>query len=290
MTAHTLLRLACIAALLMATTSAEDTVHLKNGESMTGTLEVITEDSVTLRVRGEVGSSVGRISYPNIEFIEFSPLEGEDKAVTREELQKIWTQKQKHLHRPRSNAGNFGLAFAEKLLESENRFEHERAKSLFELIEGKDWNAENHARAKQGRLRSMIALGQIKEAMQEARVMADEAEDPRVLIEAKYVLASAEFDQLKAIEEDNPRWDLDDEIRPKRNEYFNAALDQFLFAYLFYGSEEESSARGLIGAANVYVFAKNPANARLCAEDVVKLYPNTSYRKTAEELIATLTQ
>ncbi|MEM1294627.1 MAG: hypothetical protein AAGH89_04635 [Verrucomicrobiota bacterium] len=269
---------------------AEDTVMMKDGNALEGEILGLNQEFVTLKIRGEIGSSTSRIAYKNVEYIEFSPLEGEDEATDLEALKAIWEEKQKYLSQPRSNAGDFGLAFAEKLLESSNKFSQERAKGIFEMVEAKDWNVENHPRAKQGRLRSMIALGSIKEAMSEARRMAEEAEDPRVLIEANYVLASAEFDQLKKLEEENPRWEVDDEVRPIRNEHFNAALDQFLFPYLFYGSEEEASARGLMAAAEVYQQAKDPTNAKLCAEDVVKLYPNTEHRKRAEELIAKLSQ
>lgn len=269
---------------------AEDVVMMKDGNALEGEILGLNKDFVTLKIRGEIGSSTSRIAYQNVEYIEFTPLEGEKEANDVDALEGIWEQKQKYLSQPRSNAGYFGLAFAEKLLESSNKFRQERAQGIFEMVEAKDWNTENHPRAKQGRLRSMIALGAIKEAMSEARRMAEEAEDPRVLIEANFVLASAEFDQLKKIEEENPRWEVDDEVRPIRNEHFNAALDQFLFPYLFYGSEEEASARGLMAAAEVYQQAKDPTNAKLCAEDVVKLYPNTEHRKRAEELIAKLSQ
>tara|TARA_R110002096_G_scaffold292391_1_gene486900 strand:+ start:6718 stop:7587 length:870 start_codon:yes stop_codon:yes gene_type:complete len=268
---------------------AEDLIMLKNGNALEGELLSLSDEYATLRIRGEVGSSTGRIAYRNIDYIEFSAIPGEDTASDVDSLEKIWEQKQKLLSQPRSNAGEIGLSFAEKLLETSNKFTQERALGIFALIEEKDWNTENHPRAKQGRLRSMIALGSINEAMSEARRMAEGAEEnPRVLIEANYVLATAEFDQLKSVEEENPRWEVDDEVRPVRNRHFNAALDQFLFPYLFYGSEEEASARGLIAAAEVYQYAKDTANARLCAEDVVKLYPNTKHRKRADELLAKL--
>ncbi len=287
---HTLWITAFLLSMDFGTVVAEDTIFLKNGDALGGEIQSLNDEFVTLTIRGEVGSSTGRIPFTNIDYIEFAPLPGEEIAEGSADLLELWAQKQKYLSRPRSNAGEVGLAAADALLESDSKYDHERALEIFRMVEEKGWDPDQKPSAKQGRLRSMIKLGQIDEAMRQAKEMAETTEEPQVLIEARFVMASAEFDQLQALEEEHPRWFLDDEVRPKRNAHLNAALDQFLFPYLFYGSEEEDSARGLIAAANVYRFVDDALNAQRCAEDVLKLYPATSFRSRAEAMIQQLSK
>lgn len=275
---------------------ADDAIHLKQGDPLEGEILTIDDEKLTLKITielapGQFGSRTVTVPAVAIDFIEFEPLAGETEiladpvAADLAELQALWNAKRIHLHRSRSNSGLVAMAFAERLLESENEIRIQEAKELFEKVESDDWNRDNERLAKQGRLRALIALGQIKEAIVEATKMAEESEDPKALIEAKFVLGVAAFDQLKSIEDEHPKWMEDEEVRPGRNEHFNSALDLFLFPYLFYGSEEEASARGLWNAAEVYLFAKDQPNALRCAEDIVRLYPNTRFQTRAQQLL-----
>jgi tetratricopeptide (TPR) repeat protein len=285
-----------VAFIFVSAAIAEDVVHIKDHDPVEGEIQFINEEKVTLKTTielapGQFGSRTVDIAAKFIDFIEFEPLPGETEiladpaAADLSALEALWDAKRVHLGRPRSNAGQVAMAYAERLLEVDSEIQRQTAHEIFEKVEKNDWNRENEQLAKQGRLRALIALGQIEEAIGEAEKMAEESEDPRALIEAKFVLGIAEFNQLKALEEEHPKWMEDDEVRPKRNEHYNNALDRFLFSYLFYGSEETASARGLWMAAEVYSLAKDTRNAQRCAEDIVRLYPNTIFKPRAEQLL-----
>ena len=89
-----------------------------------------------------------------------------------------------------------------------------------------------------------------------------------------------DFESLKQLQTENPKWEEDDTVRPDRNRLYHRTVDQFLWPYLFHGTREESAARGLIAAAEVYQLGGDDAAARACLEDVIQLYPAT--RQAAE--------
>ena len=79
-----------------------------------------------------------------------------------------------------------------------------------------------------------------------------------MLIEARFVLAKVDFKKLKVLVEENPKWQEDDMVRPDMEKLFHSTVDQFLFPYLFHGTEEEAAARGLMNAAVAYgLFREN---------------------------------
>ena len=277
--------------------AAEDVIHLKQRDPLEGEILVLDEEKVTLKMvtelaPGQFGSRTVNIPIAAIDYIEFTSLPNEEAILAdpagadTAQLEALWDAKRKYLTTPRSNAGLAALAFADRLLEAERELQSRQAKEIYAKVEADDWNPDHQRQATQGRLRAMIALGELMEAIQEAGEIAEKTEDPKMLIEAKFVLAVAEFDQLQAIEEEHPKWMEDDEVRPERNAHYHDALDLFLFPYLFHGSAEEGSARGLWHAAEVYQYTGDSMNASRCAEDIVRLYPNTTYLSRAQALLS----
>jgi len=296
-----LFRTALLAVLSAIPLGAADTVVLRNGESRSGEIVTETHEGITFKYEvplsnGRTGFTTKKLPWNAIDSIRFEPLPGEEAALAQpadaseDQLRKLWMSRLEHLARPRSTAPQLGLLYAERLSNGDSRFARERALDIFRRIEAKAWDEESRVRATQGRLQTLIHLDRIEDAMVEARRMAEEAENPAVLLEAKHVLAEAEFDQLAQLEEEHPRWHLDDEVRPRRNAHFHEALDLFLYPYLFHGSREEAAARGLLGAARVHRFAGDLEKARSCAEDILQLYPDTASREPARALLNELSQ
>lgn len=276
--------------------AAEDIVYIKNQDPVEGEIQAIDEEKVTLKTTielapGQFGARTVNIPTQFIESIEFEESEIEKQILERTaevettELASAWNSKRFLLHRPKSNAGKIGMAYANRLLDSGGQIGSQTAFEIFQLIENDDWNSENKLPARQGRLRALIALGKIDEVIDEAQEMAEDSKDPLLLIEAKFVLASVEFDKLKAIHDEHPKWMEDDEVKPIRNQHYHQTLDLFLFPYLFYGSEEAASARGLWMAKEVYHFVEDEQNAIRCAEDIVRLYPNSTFKSPAESFL-----
>jgi hypothetical protein len=186
---------------------------------------------------------------------------------------------------PSNNAGDIGLSLADRLLEQRDAEMIERGFRIYSLIEKDDWDEARKNRAKTGRLRSLIALGRIEEAIKEAQVMARESEDPALLIEAQQVIAKADFEKLRRFEEENPRWDQDEELTEERWKLYQQVLDQFLHTPLFYGSVEDRSAQALWQVIEVHQFAKEAGLALERARDLVQLYPKTPEAAKAKTLL-----
>ncbi|MDF1814462.1 MAG: hypothetical protein P1V20_19810 [Verrucomicrobiales bacterium] len=273
---------------------AEETVYLKNGKFQKGSVVAQSEEALTFEFKkaGVAGKSRVRIPWRSIDRIEFGTSlrqidalknpAGTDISVFIE----LWKTAAPWISRPESKAAAIGLAYAQKLLDLQEEMSSEEALDLYDHISKAAWNPQDQAAGIRGRLKTLLKSGRERDAIREAEELAAATENPALLLEAKYVLATDCLEKLKALEEENPRWFLDDEVRPARNELFNDAVDHSLFAYLFFGSEETAAAKGLYTAAEVYEFAGDLKNAQLCAGDIEKLYSGTKYAEQARILIS----
>lgn len=286
--------------ILAAPVAAQDVIVLKSGESIACRIDDLTDKIVNFTLPAAIGTAGGtaRRTLPaaEVERIEFEFKPGEEglfgrrHEVSSAELKPWWDLHFAHLHRPRSRSAAWGVAYGNAILREESSSGAVRALSVFDHVIARAWSEEDVSAAKQGRLRTLMAAGDLQTATEEARALARETEDPALLIEVEHLLATADFAALRALEEENPRWIEDDEVRPERNELFHRTLDQFLKPHLFHATREEAAARGLHSAAELYLFAGEVESARLRWEDLRLLYPETSYAPIAGERLAALSQ
>ncbi|MCB1065616.1 MAG: hypothetical protein KDN20_22190 [Verrucomicrobiae bacterium] len=283
--------------LIVSSGRAEDVLHFKDGKVVRCEIIAITDNVLTYKTTiniggGRTASAQPTISPDAVDFIEFGPLPGEQallaqgEAASLDAIKTLWEEKSRHLHRPRSNAGNIGLLYGDRLLAEPESFQWDFALSVFDRLLERDWNPENQKAAKTGRLRALIQLGRLDQATAEARELAKSSEDPEMLIEARHALALADFEILKALEEENPKWKEDDIVRPERERLYHEVIDQFLWPFLFHGTEETLAARGLVAAAEVHLFAGLEAEARACLTDVLTLYPQSPAITEAQAMLA----
>lgn len=265
--------------------AARDVIHLKSGETVTGQIDAVTDTIVnlTLPVVGVAGGTARRtLPTPEVEFIEFGFVEGEQAAFAARAtasaslLKSWWEYSLPHLHRPRSRTAAWGVAYADAILREEGASGAERALGICDRVLARAWSPDDLSAARQARLRAMMAAGRLEVAIAEAKRFAAETDDPALLIEVEHLLALADFEKLRVLEEENPRWVEDDEVRPIRNEIYHRTLDRFLRPHLFHATHEEAAARGLLSAAELFAFAGEEDAARARLEDLVKLYPDTS--------------
>ncbi len=280
--------LLCIAA------RAEDVVHLNDGKILRGKILRLATPLVTMEIQlpGGVGSAKRDFDPSLIKFIDFEPLPGETEALAQPEkgagqkrLWEVWQEKSINLRWAQNNSGLVGLTLAQQLLKQTDPFLLERALRIFMQIEKEDWDKARQAEAKKGRLRSLIALNRIDEAITEARALANDSEDPSLLLEARQVLAMADFQRLQQFEKDHPRWEDDDDLKDERTRLYQDVLDQFLHAPLFHGSVDDKAAEALWGVVQVHLFAKEPELAATHARDLLQLYPTSLYAEKAKALI-----
>lgn len=281
--------------------SAEDVLYLKDGKVIRCEITALTDNVLTYRTsidlgNGRTASAEPTISPTAVDYIEFGPLPGEAAALADpvaaalDTIRQIWDEKSRHLHRARSNAGQLGLLYGDKLLGEPESFQWDFALSVFDRIIERDWSADHRLAARTGRLRALIQLGRLDTAIIEARQLAGESDDPRMLIEARHAIARADFEKLKQLETDHPKWEEDDTIRPERERLYHGVVDEFLWPYLFHGTEEALAARGLMAAAEAHRFAGKLSEATACLQDVLTLYPDTSSAEPARTLLKSLTE
>ncbi len=285
--------------LLIIDAPAQDRVHLKDGRVAQGRLLNLAKPliSMELQIPGVRGSAKREFDAELVDFIDFAPLPGEAEALAnpadprqQEVLLQLWQEKSVRLPWPANNAGDIGLALASQLLKQSQPEAIERAYRIYSLVEKDDWDEARRAQAKTGRLRSLIGLKRIDEAIKEAQIVARESEDPAVLIEASLVIAKADFEKLKRFDLDHPRWDQDDELTAERASLYHQALDQFLRTPLFYGSIEDRSAEALWQVIQVHQYAREALPALDRARDLVQLYPKTPEAAQAKKLLEAAAQ
>lgn len=264
----------------IAAAPGADVIHLKNGETITTEVDALTDNIVTFSQKSAVGSASRTLPAEQVEYVEFGFEPGEEEMFRRLDsldlptLEKWWDFHFSHLHRPRSRTAAYGVALGKKLVGQEAESSKRRGLALFDRIAERAWSEKDVAAAKQGRLQALIALGELEMAGEEAAALASETEDPEALIEVKYLLAQADFEKLKELEREHPRWMEDEEVRPERNALYHNTVDQFLWPHLFHATREDAAARGLAAAAEVYAFAGEDELAEASRTDLAKLYPD----------------
>ncbi len=274
--------------------AAVDVLHLRGGKTVQGQIEGITHRTVTFRVIVNLGGgNKGQVkrSYwlKNVEFIDFFRSENEIAVLAqgrrplRAELQKLWGLKGVYLDQPRSNAGEIGLLYAEALLLEDSVYYWSQAMELYGLIEQKSWHEEDRRAARLGQIRGLVVQGKLDEAKKTAKEELVRTSNEEMIIEVWFLLGKIGFLQLKALQENHPRWQEDEEIRPQHEQLYHEILDCFLNTCLFHGTQEESAARGLMVAAEVYHFAGDFKSMQESLQDVVQIYPLTSMAVQAAE-------
>ena len=268
--------------LSMGNVLAEDIVHVKGSGALRG--RILEIDEVRLRIRvplaGGAGNSTRVIPMERVRMIDFDPLEGELKLLEdgarapRGELSKLWDRERAYLGLANSNAGDIGLQLADICLATGERDNHDEARRLYSIIEQGDWNAKRKALAKRGRLQALVKRGAVEEVMAEAKRIAADDDDPGLLLDAKHVLALADFESFSKLVGDNPKWIEDEGIRERVENEYNMLIDRFLLPFLFHGTESVAAARGLWHAAKTYDLIGQKARALECLTDLEKLYPH----------------
>ena len=279
---------------------AEDVLHLKNGNTRSG--EIVGFDEKIFRVEiplsGNANNSQikAKITIPraDVDFIDFqiSPQLAEalrnPVAASVSELEPGWQKFLPWLDYRKSPAGHIGCALGEALLDTKSKPAIAKAQEIFQLIEEKSWNEPDRLRAREGRLRCMMASGKTSQILKEASAMAISGDKADLLIESKLALAAEAEKKFLKFLEDNPRWQDDVLAIPERHKLHKAVLDLYLYPSLFYGSNAELAARGLRGAVGIHLAAGDKRLAVETCRDIVIIYPQTSSAAFAREFIAKL--
>jgi hypothetical protein len=305
-------RLSCLSALVLFSAanvrsqdpqSEQDTIFLRQGEALAG--KIVGFDGRIVRLERFLPHLQGTspdappvvalvtLSISHIERVEFSSDEVPDRkfrsaTANMPEMKALWEKAAVWLSVPKSRVAEIGLCYGNLLLNAGDGASASRALEIFKIVETTSWSEDAKIRARQGRLRAMIATNSAQEAIREAQEIGRTSADPTVLIEAKYILAQAAhraFDQFVA---ENPRWHNDPFAIPERNRLYEEVLQLYLYPALFFGSESEAASRGLWAVAQICQSAGDLKEALEVSRDLVFIYPETSYAQRAAAFINSL--
>jgi hypothetical protein len=289
--------------LLAATCLAEaqDVLEMKTGSRRTGKIISFDERFIRLELDlaaqgGSSARSVASIALPrgDVLSIAFAPNSQRDAAIRSATAQDIdaldgyWKEFKPWLEMSRSPSGSIACALGNALLATKERQNADRALELFTLVEEKAWQDSDKARAREGRLRAMTATGKAAKAIEEAKALADETEDPEILIEANYLMAQAAEEEMRDFLKENPRWDIDSSVIDKRHQLHNRVLELYLYPSLFFGTNNEKAARGLWGAIGIYRTSGDERLAIETSRDILTFYPKTPEAAQARAYLASL--
>jgi hypothetical protein len=289
-----LLTSACLA-------DAQDVLEMKAGAPRTGKIIAIDEKSIRLQLDiptqdGSVPRATPSISIPraDVRSIEFASDPERERAMRSAGPQDIpaledyWEQFTPWLETPRSPSAAIACALGNALLATKERRNAERALQLFKLVEEKAWQTSDRDRAREGRLRAMSATGRAEKAIEEAKTLAAETENPEILIEANHLMAQAAEKQLRAFLKENPRWDIDPNVIDERHKLHGRVLELYLYPSLFFGTNNEKAARGLWGAVGIYQLCGDQQLAIETSRDIVAFYPATPDASHAKAYLTSL--
>lgn len=288
-----------IAAICVA--QAQDVLEMKTGNRRAGKIVSFDERFIRLELDipsegGAAPQSVASIALPrgDVLSIDFALDTQRDAAIHSAAISDIpaleadWIIFKPWLEMPRSPSGSIACALGNALLATKERKNADRALELFTLVEEKSWQAWDKARAREGRLRAMTATGKAAEAIKEAKALAEETEDPEILIEANYLLAQAAEKELGEFLKENPRWDIDTNVIDHRHRLHNRVLELYLYPSLFFGTNNEKAARGLWGAIGIYRASGEERLAIETSRDILAFYPKTPEAEQARTYLASL--
>ena len=280
---------------------AGDVLELKNGQRRPG--KILSTDEKFIRLEIEVANPSAQVPPPmvsaaipraDVQAINFAAAPDREAVVRSAGVQDIpaleayWSKFSPWLEMPRSPAGSIACALGNALLATKERRQADRALELFTLVEEKSWQDSDKARAREGRLRAMTATGKAAQAIEEAKTLAAETEDPEILIEANYLMAQATAKELQSFLKENPRWNIDSSVIDERHRLYNSALALYLYTSLFFGTNNEKAARGLWGAVGIYQLCGDQQLAIETSRDVVAFYPTTPDAALAKAYLASL--
>ena len=290
--------------ILLAATSichAQDVLEMKTGNRRVG--KIISADEKFIRLQldipaqpGSTPQAVPSIALPrsDVQSINFAIDTTRDATMRSAAipdipaLEQYWEKLRPWLDFPRSPSASVACALGNALLATKERKNADRALELFTLIEEKAWQASDKSRAREGRLRAMTATGKAAKAIEEAKTLAAETEDPEILIEANYLMAQAAEKSLRAFLKENPRWKIDPAVIDERHQLHRRALELYLYPSLFFGTNNEKAARGLWGAVGIYRTSGEEQLAVETSRDILAFYPATPEAEQAKTYLASL--
>ena len=209
-------------------------------------------------------------------------------------LRVYWELRQATMRFPGADIGATGIALAKSLRLAGDPASLDEAGRILDHIRANDPDKSRVEIARAEQLSvdftRSLATGKLEETDKLAWKITEETDDADAMLLATAFLGDRHFTELRALEENNPRWIEDDEIRPSRDKLYHLALDFSVYPSLFLGTRVAEAAAGLKRAAEIYQFTGEVALAKGALEDLAALYPESEAAAETAPLLARFRQ
>lgn len=276
----------------------QDMIHWKDparGESLAVRIMEVTATGVSVEKTLRSGLTTQAVPRSELSGVSFAhtPMERrlvhDPTANAAGALRVLWDARSATLGMETSNVADVGVALAKSLrMSRESAGFDEAAEILWMVLER---NPTDHHKAavemefKTLELARTLVSGTPEEADRVAWEITEIDATPEAMLMATAWLGDRHFEDLKQLEEEHPRWDIDDEVRPMRARLYHLSLDFVLYPSLFHGTHTEEASTGLWKAWKVHQYTQSPELALQTLEDLAALYPDSQAAKdTAVEL------
>ncbi len=280
--------------LSLAGAQAESRIRLLDGREVTGDIRQLDGDQLVVRRSLDFGQAVERYPLKSIAVVEFAQsreietvamLPAGEARTNR--LLALWESLKGFVKVPGSPTGRVGLITAAALAASEDRQKSGQALDILSLVEAGDHSPERRAEAFGARLLLLLKLNQTDEVREaaEAALALNPGADARIRAGASLALASLLREQLKALEKENPRWEIDPAVRPERNRLYHRTIELLLQPYLETGSLTNPVAKSLWQLVEFHLETGSNEEAHSVARDIAEIYPSTPESISAKNLM-----
>jgi hypothetical protein len=276
----------------------QDAIHWKD-PARGGALQVrimeVTDKGVSLHKTLASGLVARTVPLADLAGVSFTLAPVEQRllrnpvAAAVPALRVLWKARSVTLGMESSNVADVGIALAKALRMSNEATAFDEAAALLDIILGKEPSdhrkgvvKEEHQTLEMARA---LLVGPQEETDRVAWKTTELDDNPEAMLMATAWLSGRHFADLQRLEEEHPRWEDDDEIRPLRLRLYNLSLDFALYPSLFQGARVVEASNGLKKAWEVHQYTHSTQLALHALEDLASLYPDSQAAKdTAVEL------
>ncbi len=276
----------------------QDMIHWKDparGESLTVRILEVNDTGVRVQKTAQAGLINRVVPHDTVSGVSFTHTPIERQLIQKPSaeavgaLRVLWDARKATLDMDTSNVAQLGIALAKSLrMKNETAAYDEAAETLQQI--GERSPADHHKLAADMESRTLemaraLAAGSPDQTDRIAWEITEVDADPEAMLMATAWLGDRHFEDLKQLEEEHPRWDMDDEVRPIRLRLYHLSLDFALYPSLFHGTHEAEASTGLRKAWQIHQHTQSPQLAMQVLEDLAALYPDSQAAKdTANEL------
>ncbi len=282
----------------LTTRPEQDMIHWKDparGQSLTVRILEVNDTGVRVQKTAQAGLINRVVPRGELSGVSFThtPVERwliqPPAADAAGALRVLWNARSASLVMDTSNVAHIGIALAKALRMTGETAAFDEAAEILRLIQKKS-PVELHTNAAAMELKTLeMARALISDLPEETDRIAWEITEieanPEAMLMATSWLGARHFEDLKQLEDEHPRWDMDDEVRPIRLRLYHLSLDFALYPSLFHGTYEEDASRGLWKVWQIHQHTQSPQLALQALEDLAALYPDSQAAKdSADEL------